>query len=108
MNTFEFTKELGAQLTQRKATISGSATSQPALVNLLGKASEGDRYTYIFEGNAQALDHCFVSPELHERAEYDIVHVNTEFFRGVELSPDGPVASDHEPILARFQFKVRR
>lgn len=108
MNTFEFTKELGAQLTQRKSTISGSATSQPALVNLLGKASEGDRYTYIFEGNAQALDHCFVSPELHERAEYDIVHVNTEFFRGVELSPDGPVASDHEPILARFQFKVRR
>jgi predicted extracellular nuclease len=39
-----------------------------------------ERYTYVFEGNSQVLDHILVSPRLlFSTAGYDIVHVNSEF-----------------------------
>lgn len=54
-----------------------------------------ERYSYVFEGNAQALDHIFVSRSLfaNHALEYDIVHVNAEFL---------DQASDHDPALIRF------
>lgn len=52
------------------------------------------RYTYNYEGNAQAIDHMLVSARLAaDRSGYAIVHVNSEFARQ---------ASDHDPELARF------
>ena len=55
-----------------------------------------ERYSYIFQGNSQALDHILVSPALAGRAEFDSVHVNAEF---------AEQASDHDPLLSRFQFE---
>lgn len=49
-----------------------------------------ERYTYLFEGNAQALDQTFVSSSIISRATYDIVHANAEFLEG---------ASDHDPAV---------
>ncbi|MEB3210575.1 MAG: endonuclease [Leptolyngbyaceae bacterium] len=65
------------------------------LQNLIDFLPVGDRYTYIYEGNSQALDHILVSqhPLFDGNAEYDIVHVNVGF-------PDD--ISDHDPILMRF------
>jgi predicted extracellular nuclease len=62
------------------------------LVNLTDTLPEGERYTYAFEGNLQALDHMFVSRNLFDKAglAYDVVHVNAEFLTQV---------SDHDPIL---------
>lgn len=108
MNTFEFDRELIQELTRRQPLVGKDMKREPALLNLIDKAEPDDRYTYIFEGNAQALDHCFVSPRLYRPAEFDIVHVNTGFHRGVELASSGKVASDHEPILARFRFPPQR
>jgi PKD domain len=53
-----------------------------------------ERYSYVFEGNSQSLDHIVVSDSLfgHPFA-YDPVHVNAEFFDQL---------SDHDPQVARF------
>ncbi len=65
------------------------------LVNLTNTLPEGERYTYNFEGNLQALDHMFVSPNLVAKGAlvYDIVHANAEF---------SDQLSDHDPTLLTF------
>ena len=66
------------------------------LTNLMETLPAGERYTYVFEGNAQAIDHLLVSPALGERLVpdgFDIVHVNAEYREQ---------ASDHDPQVARF------
>ncbi|CAN5243115.1 hypothetical protein BH24PSE2_BH24PSE2_18770 [soil metagenome] len=65
------------------------------LVNLMSTLPEPERYTFIFEGNAQALDHVLVSPALARQAELDIVHVNAEF---------AEQASDHDPVVVRMHL----
>jgi predicted extracellular nuclease len=52
------------------------------------------RYSYVFEGNSQVLDHILVSaPLTREPYEYDVVHINSEF---------ADQTSDHEPQVVRF------
>ena len=56
-----------------------------------------ERYTFNFEGNAQALDHIYVSSALLAASpEVDLVHVNTEF------AADAMRGSDHDPVISRF------
>jgi len=58
-----------------------------------------ERYTFIFDGNSQALDHIFVTASLVAAAPLvDAVHTNIEF----ASSPMG--ASDHDPILSSFEL----
>jgi predicted extracellular nuclease len=54
-----------------------------------------ERYSYIFQGNSQSLDHILVSAGIDAVAEY--VHVNSEFAH----SPAR--ASDHDPMVALIQ-----
>ncbi len=65
------------------------------LVDLIEILPEGERYSYVYEGNSQALDHILVSPFLAQQPAnfYDVVHVNSEFADQV---------SDHEPQRACF------
>jgi uncharacterized protein len=65
------------------------------LHDLIETLPQGERYTYDFEGNSQALDHILLSDALfadHPFA-YDAVHVNSEF---------AAQASDHDPQVARL------
>ncbi|MEM8676904.1 MAG: endonuclease/exonuclease/phosphatase family protein [Cyanobacteria bacterium P01_G01_bin.67] len=68
---------------------------EQTLFNLTDTLPELERYTFQFSnGNSTPLDHIFLTENLVEGAEYDIVHVTAEF-------PDVPDrASDHDPILA--------
>ena len=66
------------------------------LVNLTDELPENDRYTFVFDGNAQTLDHILLSDRLAAFPHaYDIVHVNAEF---------AVQASDHEPAVARINL----
>ncbi|MEA5477924.1 choice-of-anchor I family protein [Pseudanabaena galeata UHCC 0370] len=88
-NEFEFISPLSEILT-------GGTT--PVLTNLTNTLPEDERYSFIFEGNSQSLDHILTSNGLAAKAEFDVVHVNTEF-------PDTAArASDHDPIVARFNL----
>ena len=55
-----------------------------------------ERYSYVFDGNSQAIDHTLVAGGLLSRPhEYDPVHVNAEFFDQV---------SDHDPQVTGVTF----
>jgi predicted extracellular nuclease len=48
-----------------------------------------ERYSYVFEGNSQTLDHLIMSKNI-TRFSYDVVHINAEF---------ADQASDHDPQI---------
>jgi predicted extracellular nuclease len=68
------------------------------LTNLAFTVPAGERYSYIFNGNSQALDHIFVSPALDGFAELEYIHVNAEFADTPER------ASDHDPVVASIRI----
>lgn len=64
------------------------------LADLPATLPDPDRYTYVYQGNSQVLDHILLSsPLVSAGYSYDIVHVNSEF--------PAPL-SDHEPQVARL------
>ena len=67
------------------------------LRNAASSLAQPDRYSYVFDGNSQALDHVLVSPSVLRRGfEYDIVHVNAEFHDSL---------SDHDPSVIRLRLE---
>ena len=66
-------------------------------MNLWRLLPRSERYSYIFQGNAQTLDHILVSPALllAGRPDLDVVHMNTEF---------ADQASDHDPPITRLEL----
>jgi predicted extracellular nuclease len=85
LNEFEFMSPLAAL----------KGEDSPLLVNMTESLSAMERYTYNYQGNAQALDHILVTHVLAEHAEYDVVHLNTEFY---------DAASDHDPAVLRLEL----
>lgn len=63
-----------------------------ALRSLMDTLPPSERYSYVYEGNSQVLDHVLISRG-PRRVSYDVVHVNAEF---------ADQASDHDPQLVRF------
>jgi predicted extracellular nuclease/2',3'-cyclic-nucleotide 2'-phosphodiesterase (5'-nucleotidase family) len=68
------------------------------LTNLVETLPDTERYSFIFDGNSQSLDHILVTNNLSTNAQVDIVQLNTEFVDNVQR------ASDHDPILAQLEF----
>lgn len=68
------------------------------LTNLIDHLDEKERYSYIYEGNSQTLDHMLVSPSLSQSSVLDIVHMNADF-----SAADGRV-SDHDPLVAQIDL----
>ncbi len=71
--------------------------SNRSLVNLIESRPIEDRWTYIFNGTGQAIDHILATPGLAAMSEFEVVHVNARL---------ADQAADHEPILARFHLPV--
>ncbi|KAA5836021.1 endonuclease/exonuclease/phosphatase family protein [Saccharopolyspora hirsuta] len=69
-------------------------TEGGALVPLADALPPLERYSYVYEGNSQQLDHILATPSLP--ADYDLVHINAEF---------ADQASDHDPQIARFAVR---
>ncbi|NEQ96850.1 MAG: hypothetical protein F6K30_09020 [Cyanothece sp. SIO2G6] len=99
LNEFEFVSPLDILDGTAVSTNNGfgfEATGDDAILqNLVETLPENERYTFIFQGNSQTLDHILVSNNLAMDAEVDIVFVNTEFVEEV---------SDHEPLVARLDL----
>ncbi len=61
-------------------------------------------YTYAFRGQAQTLDHLFLSPSLWARVEAAwIAHLNTDWPEGPEIV-EMFGASDHDPVMADIRL----
>jgi predicted extracellular nuclease len=70
------------------------------LTSLMNTLPKPERYSYVFEGNSQVLDQILVSDNILNgfATQYDVVHVNSEFANQ---------ASDHDPQVARIDFRGR-
>ena len=65
-------------------------------------------YSYVYEGQAQTLDHCFLSENLH-RAMYHahFLHINadwSQFSANTQLEITARGVSDHDPLIMTFGF----
>jgi predicted extracellular nuclease len=68
-------------------------TAGGALKDLIASVPEAERYSYVFEGQSQVLDHILAS-KAPRGVDYDVVHINAEF---------ADQASDHDPQVVRFR-----
>ncbi len=86
-------------LNEHEGTLPLAALEGAGLVDLMHRLSEDDRYTYVFEGSSQVLDHVLVSSALAKKGspEIDVVHVSAEF-------ADAGRASDHDPVVVRLKW----
>ena len=86
MNDFYFSKTL--------TVLKGDMLFDPG-----EKIPVNDRYTYIYEGNSQQLDHILVSKKLFdENIGIDIVHRYSEYLYKDRYS-------DHDPIIGAFMIE---
>lgn len=82
-----------------------SAVTRP-LVNLLDTRPAAERYSYVFEGNIQSLDHALVNDAVLDTAEARLFHarVNSDFAADNAADPTVPVrTSDHDPLVAELR-----
>jgi predicted extracellular nuclease len=77
-----------------------TSLAEGMLYNLTYLLQPAERYTYLFDGNAEALDHILVSCSLYldPGLAVDIVHMNAEFYE--TLRP-----TDHDPVMTRLGFQ---
>jgi len=64
------------------------------LTDLINTLPVNERYTYVYNGVSQVLDHIIVAKGLTD-VEYDVVHLNSEFADQV---------SDHDPQVLRARL----
>ncbi|MET9389365.1 endonuclease/exonuclease/phosphatase family protein [Streptomyces sp. NPDC006624] len=84
INDFEFSRT--TELLEGRGELWSAIKSLP----------RGERYSYVYQGNSQALDQILISPSIRRGCdfEYDSVHVNAEFHDQI---------SDHDPQVLRFR-----
>jgi predicted extracellular nuclease len=73
------------------------ALEEIGLEDLIKRLPRDDRYSYVYQGSSQVLDHILISPALAGGAEVDAVHCNAEF-------PSARRSSDHDPVVVRLVF----
>jgi predicted extracellular nuclease len=106
LNDFQFS-EPGEGADYPIAILEGGPGEVP-LTNLINLEKEAERYTYVFDGNSQVLDHMLVSPALYAYVvAADILHFNTTTpTLLLEDDASSPLsASDHDPLEGRFGFR---
>ena len=74
-----------------------------SLINLFDTLEPDQRYTYVYEGNSQVLDHILVNDSLYNLLiSLDVLHVNADF--ALPYSDDTSLfhKSDHDPVIGTF------
>jgi len=78
----------------------------PDLVNLGELAPPSERYSFVYEANAQTLDHVLVNEELivtTRAASIDHARINADFTETNRSDVTTPIrTADHDPVIAYF------
>jgi predicted extracellular nuclease len=88
LNDYQFSPALTAL---RTGSTSGHGT--PLLTDLISTLPVNERYTYVYDGLSEVLDHILVTPRVRG-VRYQVVHVNAEY---------ADQASDHDPQVVRLE-----
>jgi len=105
LNDFQF-GEPGEGADHPIAIVEGIEGGVP-LTNLLNLEKDDERYTYVYDGNSQVLDHMLVSPALLDLfVAVDVLHFNASSPDALGEEVSTPLrASDHDPLEGRFNFR---
>jgi len=78
----------------------------PDLIDLVDSASPDQRYSFMFDGNAQELDHVLITQNLSARVDgLQYARNNADFGAQYRNDPNRPERiSDHDPIVSYFSF----
>ena len=89
-----------------QVTLASPDLVNPDLLDLGELLPAVQRYSFIFDGNAQDLDHALVTPNLLGTvASVQRARVNADFPEILSNDPQRPErVSDHDPIVAFFEF----
>lgn len=68
------------------------------MTNMINKVETPDRYTYLYQGNSQVLDHILVTKNLESKTKIDILHINADF------TDMAGRASDHDPVMVQIDI----
>ncbi|MEK3952567.1 endonuclease [Psychrobacillus sp. FSL K6-1464] len=68
------------------------------MTNMINKVETSDRYTYLYQGNSQVLDHILVTKNLEYKTKIDILHINADF------TDMAGRASDHDPVMVQIDL----
>ena len=76
------------------------------LSDLLLTVDRPERYTYIYKGESEVLDHILISPDLRwEFVKATPVHINADYPNAYEdVADTARRSSDHDPVVVRFRL----
>ena len=76
------------------------------LIDLVDAIAVGQRYSYVYDGNAQVLDHVLIDEPLRKHiAGFGYVRVNADFPESMRNDDTRPERySDHDPAVAYFSL----
>jgi len=105
LNDFQF-GEPGEGPDHPLAILEGIGGGVP-LINLVNLEKDDERFTYLYDGNSQVLDHLLVSPALYDLlVGVDVLHFNASYPYALSDDASTPLhVSDHDPVEGRFSFK---
>ena len=112
LNAFEFNDGYvdvvgtlrGAPAPAGEVERAGADLVEPDLVDLVERLPLEERYSYVYRGNAQALDHVLVSPGLlRHLVGFELARCNADFPAALAADPARPErSSDHDAAVATF------
>jgi hypothetical protein len=105
LNDFQF-GEPGEGPDHPLAMLEGGPGEVP-LINLVYREKRAERYSFVFDGNSQVLDHTLISPAMRRAAVgVDFLHFNAGFPSLLSEDPSTPIRSaDHDPLELRLRIR---
>ncbi len=107
LNDFQF-GEPGEGPNHPLAILEGKGRRVP-LVNLINTVPEAERWTYVYDGNSQVLDHVLVSPRMLPLVSgVEILHFNAGYPAILSEDRTTPLhSSDHDAVELRLKLHSR-
>ncbi|HEX6230156.1 MAG TPA: hypothetical protein VF029_00410 [Actinomycetota bacterium] len=104
LNDFQF-GEPGEGADDPLSILDGGPGEVP-LHNLVFTEKKAERFSFVFDGNSQVLDHMLVSPGLlAATVAVDFLHFDASFEDGLGADPTTTIrSSDHDPLEGRFRL----
>ena len=96
----------GKQAAKDSVLISTDDLVTRDLIDLVDAIAVGQRYSYVYDGNAQVLDHVIINEPLRKHiAGFGYVRVNADFPESMRNDDSRPERySDHDPAVAYFSL----
>ena len=78
------------------------------LQDLLYETPKPNRYSYIYQGESEVLDHILITKSLWSQfRSIEPIHINADYPGVFEDAPDSSRrSSDHDPVVATFRMKL--